>query len=78
MSCDCLKRVIHGAAGLARAAATLGRSDAAALAESRLRICKTSPHRRRFTCGLCGCLLAAKARLPDETCDAGRWPATRP
>ena len=75
MSCDCLKRVAHGAAGLARAAATLGRSDAAALAESRLRICKPCPHRRRFTCDLCGCLLAAKSRLADETCPAGSWPA---
>jgi hypothetical protein len=31
------------------------------------------PHYRWFQCRLCKCLVFAKAKLPHETCPAGRW-----
>lgn len=38
--------------------------------------CLACPHylpERVARCGLCGCLLRAKQRLPQATCPAGKW-----
>lgn len=38
--------------------------------------CLACPHYlpgRIVRCGLCGCALVAKQRLPQATCPAGRW-----
>jgi hypothetical protein len=32
------------------------------------------PHYRWFQCRLCKCFVFTKAKLPHETCPAGRWP----
>lgn len=40
--------------------------------------CLACPHYlpgRVARCGLCGCVLAAKQRLPQATCPAGKWEA---
>jgi len=43
------------------------------LAQERLVYCAVCPHRKGFTCGVCSCVLKAKARLPEETCPKGVW-----
>lgn len=47
-----------------------------ALAQKRLKICSECERRIWFVCGVCGCPLNAKARLPDEPCehpDGNKW-----
>jgi hypothetical protein len=43
----------------------------------RLRICAACPHMREIIgvkqCKLCGCFVAIKVMLDDETCKDGRW-----
>lgn len=43
------------------------------LAKSRLKVCADCSFRVGFTCGECGCVLQAKARLYDEECPLGMW-----
>jgi len=39
----------------------------------RLKICSSCQYRKWFVCGECGCVLKAKARLPEEQCPKGFW-----
>lgn len=41
--------------------------------KKRLEICATCPSRKKFTCGECGCVLAAKVKSPLSTCPLGKW-----
>ncbi len=43
------------------------------LAKKRLDYCLHCPFRVGVTCGECGCLLQAKARLEEETCPKYFW-----
>ncbi len=46
------------------------------LARKRLAICTKCELRKGFFCGVCGCVLNAKARLEDESCphpDGDKW-----
>jgi len=43
------------------------------LAEDRLKICKSCPHRQESRCGVCGCNLDAKTRSPETNCPKGFW-----
>lgn len=43
------------------------------LAQERLAICAPCIHRKGVLCGLCGCVLQAKARLIEENCPANKW-----
>lgn len=43
------------------------------IAQDRLKVCAKCIHRKGFLCGLCGCVLQAKARLIDEKCPANKW-----
>ena len=46
------------------------------LALERLDSCKFCRYRKGLTCGICGCVLQAKARLESEECphpDGSRW-----
>lgn len=40
---------------------------------SRLEICKTCPNNISGICKLCGCIIAAKARSPEEDCPGNYW-----
>lgn len=44
----------------------------------RLAVCKACPggHYRWFQCKLCKCVVALKAKLPDESCPASYWPSS--
>lgn len=44
------------------------------MAKERLKICAVCKFRRVFLCGECGCVLQAKARLPEEKCPKDKWP----
>lgn len=44
------------------------------LAQKRLKICAGCEFRKGIVCGICSCVLQAKARLPEEGCPAHRWP----
>jgi len=71
--------VAHGAAGLARAIAGVGRASEDVRA-ARLATCNGCEHNTAATgffptCGLCGCLLGAKVADAAESCPAGKWPA---
>lgn len=84
-----IKKAAAGAVGLAKAAAGIDRVDDAALM-ARLEACGRCAELRRLvrgvaagelpglsdTCGRCGCLVQAKARLRAETCPAGHWERT--
>lgn len=48
------------------------------LAEKRLAICDSCPHKVNLTkkesiCSLCGCVLSAKVRVESEICHDNRW-----
>ena len=42
----------------------------------RVEACETCPHRKNIKCGLCGCIIAAKARMETTNCPdtPSRWP----
>jgi len=42
--------------------------------EARLKVCSTCTQRRNTRCAVCGCYLAAKAKLASQTCPLGYWP----
>jgi hypothetical protein len=42
-----------------------------------MRICDACHHRKKHTCGLCGCVLKAKTASPEETCPELRWGAMK-
>jgi hypothetical protein len=39
----------------------------------RLKICSRCPSRKKFTCGECGCILAAKVKAPNSKCPLNKW-----
>lgn len=47
------------------------------LAQKRLKICKKCSDKEvilnQEICGICGCVLDAKARVKDEKCLKGKW-----
>ena len=43
------------------------------LARDRLSICKNCSNNRKGICALCGCVLQAKSRSIDSTCDDNQW-----
>lgn len=43
------------------------------IANKRLNVCVYCPHRKGVTCGICGCHLSAKARVPEEECPKNLW-----
>lgn len=46
------------------------------MARYRLSVCSECPERRWASCGICGCFLQAKARIPEEQCPIGKWEVT--
>tara|TARA_R110000744_G_scaffold318159_1_gene424676 strand:- start:174 stop:413 length:240 start_codon:yes stop_codon:yes gene_type:complete len=46
--------------------------------KERLEACEICPHRKSIKCGLCGCIIAAKARMETTDCPdtPSRWPVT--
>jgi len=44
--------------------------------QDRLEACNTCPHKKESTCGLCGCVIALKAKMATSDCpdDPPRWP----
>ena len=47
--------------------------EAEALAAERKLVCEECPHRKKFTCALCGCPLEAKWRAVEAECPDNRW-----
>lgn len=48
------------------------------MAQERMSICQACPFAiaggsRKYLCGKCGCVLAAKVMLPGASCPAGKW-----
>ena len=43
------------------------------LARERLKICVGCPKMSKGVCTSCGCVLQAKARLPEESCPLFKW-----
>jgi hypothetical protein len=43
------------------------------LAKERLIVCEQCPHKKKFTCSLCGCPLKAKLRAVEAECPDNRW-----
>ena len=64
--------IVHGAAGLAKAAIGLERASEEAIRE-RNRICHVCEHYRRGFCAKCGCLIVAKVRVASEVCPVKKW-----
>lgn len=44
------------------------------LARKRLAKCSMCYFRNGMTCGICHCVLQAKARIEGEECPKGKWP----
>lgn len=56
------------------------KSDEEKIARRKARdaICQACPNavagnKRKYICGLCGCVIAAKIMLPGAKCPAGKW-----
>lgn len=72
--------IVHGAAGLAKAAMGINRADDATIA-ARTAICKSnacgkatvSAEGNLKSCSLCNCMLRAKLSLKGESCPIGKW-----
>ena len=47
--------------------------DVEILAAERLSVCTQCEHKKKFTCGLCGCPLKAKLRAVEAECPYNRW-----
>lgn len=45
------------------------------MAAERLQVCAHCDFRKGTLCGICGCVLEAKARLKEEDCPLGQWSA---
>ena len=52
------------------------------LAAARLNVCDNCPNKSTncaamisTCCALCGCSLAWKTRVPEQSCPAGKWPS---
>lgn len=43
------------------------------MANQRLAICDKCQYRKGYKCGLCHCVLAAKAEVEEEECPAKKW-----
>ena len=69
-----LAKIVHGAAGLAKAALGLERANDEVIAD-RTRLCHACDKYRHGFCGQCGCLIAAKVRVGSEACPVGKWSA---
>tara|TARA_R110002167_G_scaffold34630_1_gene110666 strand:+ start:2261 stop:2500 length:240 start_codon:yes stop_codon:yes gene_type:complete len=43
--------------------------------KERIEACETCPHRKNLKCGLCGCVIAVKARMETTNCpdNPSRW-----
>jgi hypothetical protein len=43
-------------------------------------ICEQCPHYNKKTtqCGICGCFMPLKTKLPHAECPLGKWTATAP
>lgn len=70
-----IQRVAHGAAGLAKAALGMERSDDATIA-ARYALCMACDRHALGVCTACGCFCAAKVRVAGEACPQGKWQAT--
>ena len=44
--------------------------------KERIESCESCKHRKNIKCGLCGCIIAAKARMETSNCPdiPSRWP----
>lgn len=79
---DNIRRLAHGATGLAKSLAGVDLARPATI-EARRMLCRACPHakpckrnpQRKCTCELCGCLLTHKTRLASEACPVGKWAA---
>lgn len=70
-----VRRIAHGAAGLAKVAAGADRADKATVT-ARLAVCGDCEQGAgRRLCGACGCVIKVKVRLASEACPEGKWPA---
>lgn len=69
-----LAKIVHGAAGLAKAAMGLERASEETI-RTRSLICRTCEHYRHGFCAKCGCMIAAKVRVASEACPLHRWPS---
>ncbi len=52
---------------------TVKNDDIEMLFDRRNLVCDKCEHMRAFTCGLCGCPLAAKLRAVEASCPDHRW-----
>lgn len=83
----CCGDIVHGAAGLAKAALRIDRAPEAVIAVRRdvCRECDRAEWRARkdgstglttfSRCGECRCFIAAKSAVDAELCPLGKWPA---
>jgi len=79
----CCGKIVHGAAGLAKAALRVGLAPADII-ESRRNVCRTCEYSEKRNifgvakvrqCYVCGCLIGPKTSLAEESCPMGKWTA---
>jgi|TARA_R100000479_G_scaffold91169_2_gene44875 uncharacterized paraquat-inducible protein A len=59
---------------LAQELMSVAKGETSTLAEERMRICKPCEFYSRWgRCTRCGCILAAKTRIPSMKCPVGKW-----
>lgn len=77
MSCSGCKRIVHGVAGLAKAALGLDKASEETIGHRRA-ICHDCDQRTRWwVCKKCDCVLEAKMRVASEECPLRKWPKER-
>lgn len=77
-----IRRALHGAKQLAKAAMGLGQADEATIGQRRA-ICGECKHAKKdeagglVGCEVCTCRLLAKTSLAEEECPIGKWGAAQ-
>lgn len=67
-----IKRIAHGAVGIAKAVAHIDRPDDATIA-ARLAVCEGCDEYKNGKCGKCGCNMKYKTAVAQEKCPLRKW-----
>lgn len=73
MCCNGVKKTVKTVGKIATGYAYLMFGVNEELSKKRLRICRNCPKFKNPACTICGCEMAAKTRLPQESCPINKW-----
>jgi hypothetical protein len=76
MCCPGISQTVKNGQRIAKGFAYLAGGINQELSDKRIKICNNCPRLRGgISCSICGCIVEAKTRLPEESCPEQRWPS---